>query len=154
MTAEDLPQVVAIEEAVFVDSPWSAGAWAEEIAAQGVDRRYLVAVDDSVVGYAGVLRAGSDADLTTIAVQATEQTRGVGRQLMTNVLAICREWSVQSLFLEVATDNKAALRLYNSLGFVDLGRRRHYYGRDRHATTMQLRLREPRGSVLLEGSDV
>lgn len=154
MTDADLPAVVLIENEVFPESPWSAGAWAEELAAQSADRRYFVADDGSVRGYAGVLRGGSDADLTTIAVRRAEHGRGLGRALLSAVLEICREWSVQSLFLEVAPDNIAARSLYTTMGFVDVGERRHYYGRDRHAVTMQLRIRQPRGAVLLEDRDV
>jgi ribosomal-protein-alanine N-acetyltransferase len=149
----DLPQVVAIEQAVFGAAAWSAAGWQEEAAAQGPDRRYLVALDGQdgggVVGYAGILRAGSDADVLTIAVAADRQGRGLGRGLMSALLEVASAWRSRSVFLEVEPENSPAVALYRGLGFRAVGERRHYYGPGRHARTMQLQLREPIGSQLL-----
>ena len=74
-----------------------------------------------------------------------------GRVLVLELLEIARRWGCMAVFLEVEQDNAAALALYRSMGFVPVGERRHYYGTGRHAVTMRCRLREPMGSLPLDG---
>ena len=153
LTGADLPEVTAIEAAVFGDTAWSAAAWAEEAAAASAQRRYLVAESDAteggIAGYAGVLLAGSDADVLTLAVDPAQRRSGIGRALLDALRGVAEAARAQSLFLEVAADNAAAIGLYQASGFTELGERRHYYGPGRHAVTMSLRLREPLGARLL-----
>ena len=52
------------------------------------------------------------------------QCQGIGRRMMTELLEYA---SGGVVFLEVRTDNVAAIALYESLGFVNVGLRRRYY---------------------------
>jgi ribosomal protein S18 acetylase RimI-like enzyme len=162
MTGEDLPQVLAIEQAVFGATAWSGRAWSGELAPGHPDRHFIVLVEESadpvephrIAGYGGVLRAGSDAEILTLAVSPEVQGHGHGRTLLASLLDTARSWGSISVFLEVAEHNEAAVALYLSDGFTVLGQRRHYYGPDRHALTMQLRMREPWGARLLHDEGV
>ncbi|MGB7188495.1 MAG: hypothetical protein WBD10_00020, partial [Acidobacteriaceae bacterium] len=50
----------------------------------------------------------------------------------------CRETRAESLRLEVAVDNDAALAFYKTLGFVETGRIRGFYMGQLDALTMRL----------------
>lgn len=54
-----------------------------------------------------------------MAVKPSHQNQGIGRALLRESLAICRELGYQAK-LEVHRDNPAARHLYASLGFTDL----------------------------------
>ena len=94
-------------------------------------------------GFALVREAGGDAEILTIAVHPAWQGRAIGRLLMEEVLRELYARRVVSLYLEVADDNAAAVRLYKRLGFDQVGRREGYYrrpGEDAAALTMRLDL--------------
>jgi ribosomal protein S18 acetylase RimI-like enzyme len=57
--------------------------------------------------------------------------RGLGRALLTEVLAVARGRGVESVFLEVRESNAAALGLYRGFGFQEVGQRRGYYDHPR-----------------------
>jgi ribosomal-protein-alanine N-acetyltransferase len=65
----------------------------------------------------------------TICTDPEFQTRGLARMLLEQVIKALRDEGAESLFLEVAVDNPAALRLYEIVGFRKAGRRKAYYSR-------------------------
>ena len=67
-----------------------------------------------------------EAEVLTIAVDPSDQGQGVGRALLAHGLEAHQN---KTVFLEVAADNKAALTLYSSCGFEEVGRRKGYYRR-------------------------
>ena len=85
-------------------------------------------VDGELVGYAGIARLGRRApyeyEIHTIGVAKTHQGQGIGRALLSRLLDIA---SGGVVFLEVRTDNTAAIGLYESFGFAVVGVRKRYY---------------------------
>ena len=76
--------------------------------------------------------------IITIDVAPEQRRRGVGRLLMNALLELCREAKADSLRLEVAVDNEAALAFYKSLGFTETGRIPGFYMGKLDALTMEL----------------
>ncbi len=72
----------------------------------------------TLVGYAGISRLGRtppfEYEVHTIGVDPAYQGRGIGRRLLRELLDFARGGVV---YLEVRTDNDAALALYRSVGF-------------------------------------
>ena len=60
----------------------------------------------------------------TIGVDPAYQGQGIGRRLLASLLEFADGGVV---FLEVRTDNEAAIGLYRSAGFVNVGLRKRYY---------------------------
>ncbi len=88
MTTADLDQVVKLEQEVFGAEAWSAQMLLGELAQQPATRYYLVAHDDEqVVGYAGLLGAGDQSDVVTIAVTAARWGSGIGSTLLEALMA-------------------------------------------------------------------
>jgi ribosomal-protein-alanine N-acetyltransferase len=108
MTDADIDAVLDLERDVFGAEAWSRQMLAGELAQQPASRYYLVAEEDGQVAvYAGLLGAGWQGDVVTLAEAAR---RG------------CTE-----VFLEVRTDNKRAQELYRRHDFTEIGIRRGYY---------------------------
>jgi len=70
-----------------------------------------------------------EAEVITIAVDPDAQRRGHGNRLLQKVEERAAAKGARVLFLEVAADNTAALRLYGSRSFEQVGIRPHYYPR-------------------------
>lgn len=79
-----------------------------------------------ILGYAGLDRGGSVADVMTIAVAPAARGTGLGRRLLTALLDLAGE--AEAVMLEVRADNDAARSLYASAGFELVSTRRRYYG--------------------------
>lgn len=87
------------------------------------------AVVDAVVGFSVVYLAGDEGDLANLATAESARRCGVGRRLLEHVLAVACGRGARVIFLEVRESNAAARALYESAGFVDVGRRAKYYAR-------------------------
>jgi ribosomal-protein-alanine N-acetyltransferase len=140
----DAARCAELERQLFPgDDPWSERAFEEEIWA---GHRYLAARDGtSLVGYGGIAVVGdpphAQAEIHTIGVDRAYQGRGIGRELLRGLLAIA-DAAAATVFLEVRTDNDAAIALYVAEGFATVGLRRRYY-RPSGADAFTMR-REPR----------
>lgn len=137
LTREDAARCAELEKQLFDgDDPWPARAFLAELEAKHI--RYVAAriktespaqpAADKLVGYAGISRLGRkrpyEYEIHTIGVDPAYQSQGIGRHMMTELLDYA---SGGTVFLEVRTDNEAAISLYESLGFVNVGLRRRYY---------------------------
>ncbi len=128
MTPADLDAVLGLELELFGEEAWSRPMLEGELAQVPGSRHYLVAEQDGqVVGYAGLLAAGSQADVVTIAVTGRRQGQGTGAALLAALLAEARRRGCTEVFLEVRVDNLRAQQLYRTRGFEQVGIRRGYY---------------------------
>jgi [ribosomal protein S18]-alanine N-acetyltransferase len=128
MTSADLDTVLSLELTLFGEEAWSRQMLAGELGQQPKSRLYLVAEEDKqIVGYAGLLAAGGQADVLTIAVDTARWGRGVGSALLRQLLAEATERGCTEVFLEVRADNARAQSLYHWWGFAEIGIRRGYY---------------------------
>lgn len=71
--------------------------------------------------------AADEAEVLTIVVAPNFRSRGIGRMLLSSHLGRLRNVEVNTLFLEVGETNAPARKLYDRLGFVEVGRRKNYY---------------------------
>jgi ribosomal-protein-alanine acetyltransferase len=144
-TPDDLDAIMRIEDAVFAPDAWSRDSMRNELALR--DGYYLVAFPvgepDRIDAYAGLFaphRAPS-ADVQTIAVAEHARRGGLGRVLMTQLIAEARSRGAEEVFLEVRADNETAQNLYTSLGFERLAVRKGYYKGGVDAIVMRLALK-------------
>jgi ribosomal protein S18 acetylase RimI-like enzyme len=78
--------------------------------------------------------------ILNLAVRPDARRGGTGRALVQRVLDDAVACSARSVSLEVRPENEAALALYRSLDFSQIGRRRNYYGSGEDAIIMERRL--------------
>lgn len=88
-----------------------------------------VDIDADCLGMALVRALAGEAEILTIGVSPGARRQGLGQAMIEAIAAFCREGGAETLFLEVAVDNDAAISLYSRAGFVAAGRRRNYYDR-------------------------
>ena len=128
MTEADQPGVLILEDDLFGEEAWSGEMLAGELAQQPASRHYLVADDHGVIaGYGGLLAAGTQADVVTLAVARDRWGQGTGAALLTALLDEAARRGAVEVFLEVRTDNDRAQALYRRFGFGPIGVRRGYY---------------------------
>ncbi len=80
-------------------------------------------------GFAMGQLAADEAEILTIGVLPPFQKSGLGRRLVKGLSTALANAGAERLFLEVAADNPAAIALYESEGFKQVGRRPAYYER-------------------------
>jgi ribosomal-protein-alanine N-acetyltransferase len=140
MTLADVDAVLAIEQAVQT-YPWTRGNFIDALS-QG----YVCRVDQEdgeIRGYAVLMPVLDEAELLNIGVAAVQQRKGMGRAMLLEMLDVACEKNMLRVFLEVRSSNVAAIALYRSVGFTEIGVRRDYYknssgGED--AITMECKL--------------
>ncbi len=131
LTVDDAPRCAELERAIFADeSPWPVEAFVAEIGS--AKNRYIGVRDESgvLVGYAGISvlgrLGGYECEIHTIALDPAHRGSGLGRALLRSLLDVADDKQAET-FLEVRTDNDAAISLYESVGFERLGLRKGYY---------------------------
>jgi [ribosomal protein S18]-alanine N-acetyltransferase len=85
-----------------------------------------------------------DAEVLTVAVDPARRGAGLGRMILDRHLENLERGGARLVFLEVADDNEAALKLYRRFGFKEIGRRENYYlranGEKRAALTLRMEM--------------
>ena len=125
MTALLVSQVAELEKLCFSD-PWSEKSVASEL--ENKLAYWLVAVeDDRVAGYVGSQTVCGETDMMNIAVHPDFRRRGIAESLVNALVEDLQKQESHSLTLEVRASNEAAQKLYEKLGFMQVGLRKNYY---------------------------
>jgi ribosomal-protein-alanine N-acetyltransferase len=86
--------------------------------------------------------AADEAEILTLAVSPNVRRGGIGAALLREATILAAARGARAVFLEVSVANSAACRLYTAAGFVQAGRRRHYYSDHSDALVLRLDLGE------------
>ena len=124
MTPDDVDAVLTIEQAVQA-FPWTRGNFTDALG-YGYSCR-VDEQDGEICGYAILMPVIDEGELLTIGVAAAHQRKGLGRALLREMFDVARSRKLRRVFLEVRTSNEAAIALYRSAGFSQIGVRRNYY---------------------------
>ena len=120
----DLDGIVQIERAVN-PFPWGEEALRDTIASSG---HHLMSLREGrAVGFLLSSFVLDEAQLLLIGVSPDWQGVGVGGQLLKELIHRSQDQGQKLIYLEVRSGNERAIRLYRSLGFIDIGVRRDYY---------------------------
>jgi ribosomal protein S18 acetylase RimI-like enzyme len=87
----------------------------------------IAVVDDEVVGFCDILphaaKGFTHVGRLGMGVRFEWRRQGIGRRMLDACLSLARKAGVEKVELEVFSDNVAALRLYDSFGFSQEGRK-------------------------------
>lgn len=115
-------RMAALHRAGFtVPPPWSEADFADLLA------RPDTLVETAETGFALLRVTLDEAELLTITTAPEARGQGIATALLTRLLTRAADAGVLSCFLEVAADNTPAFRLYDRLGFRQVGLRPRYY---------------------------
>jgi len=126
VTHADGPALAELHASAF-DEPWPA----DDILRFAEDRGgFALAVEEggALAGFILCRLIAGEAEVLTLAVRPAARRRGIGRALLEAALVLAQP-TAETMFLEVAADNPAAVALYEGAGFETVGRRAGYYGR-------------------------
>jgi len=82
--------------------------------------------------------AADQAEVLTLAVTPAARRQGIAAGLLRLACAEAGGRGATSVFLEVHTDNVAALALYRREGFIEVGRRRRFYADSSDALVLRM----------------
>jgi ribosomal-protein-alanine N-acetyltransferase len=139
MSAADLPAAIAIDATAFAGHE-TGDAREKQLEAELARpwARLRVARGDGgvVVGYLLFWHVADEAHLLNVAVAPAMRRRGIGRALVEHLLAYARGNAVAKILLEVRASNRAAIALYEELGFAEINVRKGYYADGEDAVEM------------------
>ena len=125
MNESHVSQVAELEKICFSD-PWSEKSVASELS--NPLSLWLVAEEEGrVAAYIGSQTVMDETDMMNVAVHPDFRRRGLGEQLVMQLVARLKENGSHCLLLEVRASNAPAIGLYEKLGFAQIGRRKNYY---------------------------
>jgi [ribosomal protein S18]-alanine N-acetyltransferase len=125
-SAADAEALARVHAASF-ETPWTAA----DITAllDGPGGFALSVSDPQVRGFILARVISYDAEILTLAIEPAFRRQGLARLLTDAAARLAGTLGAESLFLEVAEDNPAAIALYAQTGFDQVGHRRGYYAR-------------------------
>lgn len=135
-----LPQVERLEQRCF-SVPWTEA----QLRAQLPDDRHVFLVAErgnEVLGYVGLMHVLDEGYISNVAVSPDCRRQGIGAALIAELTRRAGRLELAFLTLEARASNAPAIRLYEKMGFRQVGRRKRYYQRpEEDAVLMTLFLR-------------
>lgn len=120
----DLDAVMEIESRAY-DFPWTEGIFRDCLRVGYCCWCYEI--DGLIQGYGVMSVAAGESHILNISVRPESQRQGIGSKLMKHFLQLARRHDADTVMLEVRPSNKLAIKLYEKLGFNEIGVRRNYY---------------------------
>ncbi len=124
MEIADLKAVIRVERAAY-EYPWT-----ENIFRDCLRVGYyccVVELSEGIIGHGIMSYAIGECHLLNVCIHPRYQHQGLGRKLVLHLLQVARRNRSRVAFLEVRVSNDVAYRLYQDLGFSEVGIRKDYY---------------------------
>ncbi len=138
-------EAVADLEAMCFSTPWTFENLKESL--ENDTSYFFVALDDDdVIGYIGVSVVADSCFINNIAVYPLCRRQGVGTALLKIAILTADVMGTDFISLEVRESNYAAIALYHSLGFEEMGRRRAFYRRPQEDALIMTKIFEKKGA--------
>ena len=141
---EDIETLSRIESEAF-SMPWSANDFHDLLTRDYC--MYLVAVaEGETVGCCGMTVLCGEGNIDNVVVAKHFRNRGIASAMLKELLARGEAVGVGDFTLEVRVSNKAAIHIYEKLGFVSEGIRPRFYERPVEDANIMWRRRQGRDS--------
>ena len=127
MSDTDVTGVMDIETRAYA-FPWTAGIFRDCMGAGYCC--YVLERNAEIIAYAVMSVAAGESHILNVCVSPDLRGEGYGYALIDRLIALARQLEADMMFLEVRPSNAAARRLYDKLGFNEIGVRRDYYPAD------------------------
>lgn len=146
LTEDRLEQVLEIERASYT-YPWPRQVFLDCMR-YGYSCRTLGWQDQvDVYGIMSIADAIQEAHIFNLCVRPQRRRSGLGRAMLHHLIGLAAERGATTMLLEVRPSNAAAISLYRSMRFRQVGLRRQYYrARDGREDALMLVRRLGRGA--------
>ena len=124
MREQDLNGVLEIEGEAY-EFPWAKGIFRDCLRVGY--KCFVVEEGGELLAYAIMSVAAREAHILNLCIRPRCQRRGLGKRLLHFLLESAARAGADTLFLEARPSNTAAVHLYRSAGFCEVGSRRGYY---------------------------
>jgi len=124
MLEADLTTVLKNERRGYTH-PWSEGIFLDCLNS-GYECRVIVYVE-KIIGHGILSVAAGESHLLNVCIHPDCQGHGFGKILVEHMLDRARRKDAQRIFLEVRPSNLVAYKLYENMGFDEIGIRQNYY---------------------------
>ena len=109
------------------DDFWSYDVFASELCSE--NSSYFVAIrENKIIGFAGFKVICDEAEIMNIVVRKSSRGTGIGSLLLEHLLFEAHSKALNTVNLEVDSNNSVAIKLYEKFGFRKVGFRKGYYG--------------------------
>lgn len=125
MVAQELDAVLAIEQLAYA-FPWTKGILNDCFISK-THACWLLCHGDTLCAYGVLSAAAAEAHVLNVCVHPDWRSQGLGRLMMNRLIDEAESRAAETVFLEVRASNQAAIKLYESLGFNEVGLRQGYY---------------------------
>ena len=124
MSYDDLESVLAIEE-VVQPFPWTRTIFQDCLHVGYCC--WVMERNATIIAYGVMSVAAGESHILNLCVRPEWQGLGLGTTVLNYLLDIARKHRADTVSLEVRSSNQAAKRMYQAIGFDDVGMRRDYY---------------------------
>ena len=132
MAVDDIPLIMPLETQSF-PTPWSPLSYKSDLLKNDLSHYWVIRNIATwcdlppLLAYGGYWILGDEAHVSTIASHPDLRRCKLGEWLMVVLVTDARRRGAFEVTLEVRVSNEAAIGLYRSLGFEDVGLRKQYY---------------------------
>src|SRR5471030_1533709 len=133
-TRAEIDVMATVHAAAFpVRDAWSRDVFDLQLAIPGV-----FGLLDWLGGMILARVAADEAEILTLAVLPAQRRSGIATALLREAILVAVRMGARSVFLEVSVANIAARQVYTRAGFIETGRRPHYYSYNSDALVLRL----------------
>lgn len=132
----DAKLLAAIHQSAFAGEP--SKPYSVEQMHESLRAPSNYAIRNGEVGFLLFQLVGDECEIITLAVLPQFQQKGLARELMIELIGVCKAMNVKKIFLEVSVNNEKAINLYKKFTFVEYNRRSKYYADGSDAVLLQL----------------
>ena len=122
---DDASGIAEIEELTFPD-PWDYRSVMDLITTEGA-MCFTASDGGRVIAYVLGRLIAPEGEIYRVAVRDEYRRRGIAYRLLDYSMKTSRGKGLESTFLEVRSQNTAAIGLYSAYGFREIARRKAYY---------------------------
>lgn len=138
MELSDLDEISSTLTSCF-DNFWNYNILKSELG--NTNSKYIVAkLNNEIVGFAGIINTLDQMEITNIVVRKDMRNQGIGNTLLNELIKLTIDSKMNTIFLEVNSNNFSAIKLYEKNGFKQVGLRKKYYNNTDDAILMNLKI--------------
>jgi ribosomal-protein-alanine N-acetyltransferase len=120
-----LDDIAEIEKQSFVN-PWTKEMLLDSAKNAAVKFKVLIE-NKTVAGYYIISTSADETEVLDIAIDPKFRKRSFGQAMLADIKKESNNKKSRVIFLEVRQNNNAAINLYKSFGFKEIGVRKKYY---------------------------